>query len=158
MKKLLLIRHAKATHEDGYSDFERPLTGAGIQGAESMAERLLEQGIIPQSFFTSPSLRTHSTANIFSEKLKLGAATIIKEIYDAADSTLIRVINGLPEDQDFVALVGHNPSVSQVLFTLTNDLKDVPPGTVALIEFDVDSWQEITEDTGKITYYDNPKL
>jgi phosphohistidine phosphatase len=54
--------------------------------------------------------------------------------------------------------VGHNPAVSQILYTLSGATEDVPPGTVALIEFDLDNWQEIYEDSGKLTYYDNPKI
>ncbi|OOQ56887.1 SixA phosphatase family protein [Mucilaginibacter pedocola] len=158
MKKLLLIRHAKATQESGYTDFERPLTDKGVKGAEAMAQHLLEKGIIPQAFVTSPALRTHTTANIFTDTLKLNESTIIKDIYEAGESTLLRVISELPADQDFIALVGHNPAVAQVLYTLSSALKEVPPGTVALIEFDLDSWQEIYEDSGKLTYYDNPKL
>jgi phosphohistidine phosphatase len=78
MKTLLLVRHAKATHESGYSDFERPLTEKGIHGAEKMAKHLQEKGIIPQLFVTSPALRTHQTANIFTDTLKLAPATINK--------------------------------------------------------------------------------
>lgn len=158
MKKLLLIRHAKATHESGYTDFERPLTEKGIHSAEAMAQHLQQEGIVPQLFVTSPALRTHTTANIFTDTLKLAPATIIKAIYDAGEITLMRVITELPADQDFVALVGHNPAVAQILYTLSGALKEVPPGTVALIEFDLESWDEIYEDSGKLVYYDNPKI
>jgi phosphohistidine phosphatase len=158
MKTLLLVRHAKATHESGYSDFERPLTEKGIHGAEKMAKHLQEKCIIPQLFVTSPALRTHQTANIFTDTLKLAPATINKGIYDAGETTLMKIINELPNDLDFIALVGHNPAVSQILYTLSGATEDVPPGTVALIEFDLDNWQEIYEDSGKLTYYDNPKI
>lgn len=158
MKKLLLIRHAKATHESGYDDFERPLTEKGIAGATKMALQLQESSIIPQMIVSSPALRTHQTANIFTDSLKLAPATIINAIYEAGESTLLRLINELPADVDFIGLVGHNPAVSQVLYTLSGELKDVPPGTVALIEFNLNTWEEIYEDSGKLTYYDDPKL
>jgi phosphohistidine phosphatase len=90
--------------------------------------------------------------------LKLAPSTIIKAIYDAGETTLMRIINDLPADQDFIALVGHNPAVEQILYTLSGTIKEVPPGTVALIEFNLDTWEEIYEDSGKLTYYDNPKL
>ncbi|AMR32080.1 hypothetical protein A0256_11940 [Mucilaginibacter sp. PAMC 26640] len=158
MKKLLLIRHAKATQESGYSDFERPLTETGIADATTMAQHLKEQGIVPQLFVSSPALRTHTTANIFADTLALPPADINKAIYDAGEPTLVRVINELPDDRDFVAVVGHNPAVAQVLYLLSGQIKEVPPGTVSLIEFELNSWQEIYEDSGKLIYYDNPKL
>jgi phosphohistidine phosphatase len=158
MKKLLLVRHAKATHESGYSDFERPLTDKGIEGAQNMANHLQKQSIKPQIMVTSPALRTHTTANIFTDTLGIPPATIDKAVYDAAQSTLLRIISSFPQEYDFIGLVGHNPAIAEVLYTLSGALKEVPPGTVALIEFDVESWEEIHEDSGKLTYYDNPKI
>ena len=157
MKQLLLIRHAKASHESGYTDFERPLTEKGVKNAREIAQNLQKNGIKPQLLVTSPALRTHTTANIFTETLGLAEPMINKVIYDASEDTLLRVINELPDEQDFIALVGHNPSINQILYTLTGQHKEVHPGTVALIEFDANNWQEITTDTGKLTYYDDPK-
>jgi phosphohistidine phosphatase len=157
MKQLLLIRHAKATHESGYTDFERPLTEKGIKNANTIAGRLHERGIKPQLLVTSPALRTHTTANIFTEKLDITSPIINKAIYDASEDTLLRLISELPDEQDFIALVGHNPGISQILHTLSGEYKDVHPGTAVIIEFDTNSWQEITGDTGKLTYYDDPK-
>lgn len=69
MKKLLLIRHAKAVHDNAYDDFERPLRHRGIRDAQSMAEALLKEKIVPQVLVTSPAIRTLATADIFSEFL-----------------------------------------------------------------------------------------
>jgi phosphohistidine phosphatase len=157
MKKLLLIRHAKATHESGYVDFERPLTDKGFEQAELMATRLQAENIQPQTLVASPSLRTLSTANVFSQILGLKQAITYKEIYDASESALLKVIYELPNDKDFIALVGHNPSVSQVLYYLSGAIKEVPPCSVALIEFELDTWAEIYEQTGKLTFYSTPK-
>jgi phosphohistidine phosphatase len=157
MKQLLLIRHAKASHESGYTDFERPLTEKGVKNAHEIAQNLQKNGIKPQLLVTSPALRTHTTANIFTETLGLAEPMINKVIYDASEDTLLRVINELPDEQDFIALVGHNPGINQILYTLTGEHKEVHPGTAALIEFEADSWQEVSADTGKLTYYDDPK-
>ena len=158
MKKLLLIRHAKAVQESGYDDFERPLTDKGKEDAEDMALHVKEKGIIPQQFVSSPALRTHTTANIFTKALLLPPADINKAIYDASEPTLMRAINELPADINFIGLVGHNPAIAQILYTLSGAIKEAPPGMVALIEFDLNSWEEIYEDSGKLTYYDNPKI
>jgi phosphohistidine phosphatase len=39
MKKLLLIRHAKAEKDTGAKDFDRPLKYIGMQDAAFMADR-----------------------------------------------------------------------------------------------------------------------
>jgi phosphohistidine phosphatase len=80
-----------------------------------------------------------------------------KAIYDASENTLLKVIDELPNDKDFIALVGHNPGISQILYYLSGAIKDVPPCSVALIEFDLDTWAEIFEQTGKLTFYSTPK-
>jgi phosphohistidine phosphatase len=157
MKKLLLIRHAKATHETSYTDFERPLTDKGFKQAELMVERVQENQIQPQVLVASPSLRTISTANIFTQALGLPQAITNKDIYDASESTLLQVIFNLPDEHDFIALVGHNPGISQVLYYLSGAIKDVPPCAVALIEFEADSWNELHEVSGKLTHYHTPK-
>lgn len=157
MKKLLLIRHAKATHETGYIDFERPLQERGLQDAAIMATRLKEQDIMPQILVSSPALRTLSTANVFSQHLAIPQLQTNKAIYEATTSALAKIINALPNEYDFIALVGHNPGISDLLYYLTGEIKDVPTCAMMLIEFDTDSWMEIIEDAGKLVYYDYPK-
>jgi phosphohistidine phosphatase len=153
MKKLLLIRHAKATHETGFADFERPLTDKGLKQAELMAVRLQENSIQPQLLVASPALRTLSTANVLSQALGLPQATTNPDIYDASESTLLKVIYNLPDNTDFIALVGHNPGISQVLYYFSGAVKDVPPCAIALIEFEAESWNELYEQSGKLTHY-----
>lgn len=157
MKKLLLIRHAKATHETGYIDFERPLQERGLQDAAIMAGRLKEKNLIPQILVASPALRTLSTANVFSQHLAVTQLQTNKDIYEATTLALIKVINSLPDEYDFIGLVGHNPGMSDLLYYLTRQLHDVPTCAMMLIEFDTDSWMEIIEDAGKLVYYDYPK-
>jgi phosphohistidine phosphatase len=157
MKKLLLIRHAKATHDSGFADFERPLTDKGFIQAEIMAARLQANNIQPQLLLASPSLRTLSTANVFSQTLGLQQAVTDKDIYDATLSTLLQVIHKLPENESFIAIVGHNPGISEAVYYLSGNIKDVPPGSVALVEFHLDEWNEIHEKSGKLTFYDTPK-
>ena len=157
MKKLLLIRHAKATHETGYIDFERPLQERGLLDAAIMAERLKEKNLIPQILVASPALRTLSTSNVFAQHLAIPQPQTNRAIYEATTIELVKVINALPNEYNFIALVGHNPGMSDLLYYLTGQLQDVPTCAMMLIEFDVDSWMEIIEDAGKLVYYDYPK-
>ena len=157
MKKLLLIRHAKAEKETGGKDFDRPLKYPGIQDARFMADRIIEKGFTPQLIVTSPALRTKTTAEIFADTLKLADPTAEKSIYEASQQTWLKVINRLPDQYDFVAVVGHNPGVADILYYLTGQSREVHTSTTALVEFDVDSWAAISGDTGTLTYYSSPK-
>ena len=157
MKRLLLIRHAKAEKETSVKDINRPLKYIGIQDARFMAERVKENSLIPQLIVTSPALRTKTTAEIFADHLLLPDPEINKAIYEASQQTLLRVINQLPNQYNFIALVGHNPGISQILYYLTGESREVHTSTVALIEFEIDDWKAISGDTGKLAYYSSPK-
>lgn len=156
MKKLLLIRHAKAEHDNYNADFERPLTEKGIRDATIMAQRLVAEGIKPQLIMASPALRTHTTANIFSEHLLDHEVETDKKIYNASENALLQIINSLPDERDFIAIVGHNPGITQILYYLTGIVKDVSPGAVALIEFEEEEWNALSMEMGKLTYYSEP--
>jgi len=156
MKKLLLVRHAKATHDNGYIDFERPLKKSGIQDATVMAQRLLAENIIPKLIVSSPSLRTISTADIFSQHLAVAAPITNDRIYEASEITLLHIIDQFPDEHEFIALVGHNPGIAEMLYYFTGKAKDVKPGAVALIGFEIDSWKEVSMNNGELLYYSEP--
>ncbi len=157
MKKLLLIRHAKATHESGYIDFERPLTQSGLQDAATMAGRLKQYTYTPQLLLSSPALRTISTANVFSQHLAVPVAEEIKRIYEADEHDLVEIVEQLPNEYDFIGLVGHNPGISQLLYYLSGQIQDMPTCALALMEFNIDKWTDIKTDSGKLVYFDYPK-
>jgi phosphohistidine phosphatase len=157
MKKLLLIRHAKATHESGYVDFDRPLKQSGMQDSVLMATLLKGQLQIPQIIITSPALRTKTTAEIFANHFKLPVPGEDKRIYEASENTWVKVINSLPDEHDFIGIVGHNPGISQILYYLTSQLKEMPTCAVAVITFENDTWQSISEEDGKLVHFDSPK-
>jgi phosphohistidine phosphatase len=157
MKKLLLIRHAKAEKEVTARDIDRPLKYPGIQDARFMADRIKEKGIIPQYIVTSPALRTKTTAEIFADALNLPDPKSEKAIYEASQQTWLKVINKLPDEYNFIAAVGHNPGISDILYYLTGESKEVHTCTVALIELEADKWEEVSGDSGKLTYYSSPK-
>ena len=156
MKKLLLIRHAKASHQNGMDDFERPLKPSGIQDATVMAQRLHSHHIIPQHIISSPALRTITTANIFAEHLGTYTVETIDKIYEASQNTLFKTIAKLPDEWNFIALVGHNPGIAEILYYLTDKVKNVATGAVAFIDLEVDKWAEISKGNGNLLYYDEP--
>ena len=157
MKKLLLIRHAKAEKETLGKDIDRPLKYTGIQDATFMAERIKEKGLVPQLIITSPALRTKTTAEIFADQFKLPDPQSNKSIYEASQQTWLKVINQLPGEYDYVALVGHNPGISQIIYYLTGDTREVHTSTTAVIEFETDDWAAISEDSGTLAYFGWPK-
>ena len=157
MKKLLLIRHAKAVHDLNYDDFERPLKLSGIKDAELMAVRLKANQLIPQQLVASPALRTRSTADIFAAFLSLPGPLLDTRIYEAGPITLLEVINEFNNQYDFIALVGHNPTMEQIVSYLCNVRVEFPTCAIALLEFELDDWAEISAQTGNLSWFSEPK-
>ena len=157
MKKLLLIRHAKAVHDLNYDDFERPLKLSGIRDAEMMAVRLKANGFVPQEVVASPALRTRSTADIFAAFLTIPGPILDTRIYEAGPITLMDVINDFDNEKDFIALVGHNPAMEQIVSYLSGKQVDFVTCTIALLEFDLDDWAEISSQNGRLSWFSIPR-
>jgi phosphohistidine phosphatase len=158
MKKLMVVRHAKSDWGDAnLSDFDRPLNARVLNTAPEMAGRLLQKCIVPQYLISSPALRAKTTANIFADKLGLAEPKYNNAIYEARYTDLLQVVNSLPDAYGYVAMFGHNPGLSDLIYHLTGDLVNMPTCAVVVISFDTDSWKMVSGNTGSITYYDYPK-
>jgi phosphohistidine phosphatase len=158
MKKLLLIRHAEAESNAANGDFERSLSAKGKTDVTQLAQRLKIENLLPQHIVSSPALRTTQTANILVQELQLPQPQFKPDIYEASEKTLLQAVNRLPDSADFAALIGHNPGLSYLLLKLTGKVRDVPPCTSVVVVFeDADYWQEVSHDSGVITYYSTPQ-
>ena len=160
-KKLLIVRHAKAEDADFQkADFKRSLSTRGKNDIPKMAARLVRKGIIPQRFISSPALRAISTARYFAIEMGLVPLEIIQdpEIYDALTFNLLEMINKLDDDTDFVALFGHNPSITQLVNHLCDEhIDNIPTCGMALMDFPFDTWKMLSMGTGVLVYFDFPK-
>lgn len=155
----MLIRHAKSDWSHaGLSDYDRPLNERGKKNAPEMASRLKEKGLIPEHIVSSGAKRAKSTAKIFAEKLNIQEIEYDERIYAASEYDLLRVINDLPDRYAFVAVFGHNPTITELSNHLADAyLSNIPTCGLAFIEFPLDTWAEISGGTGKLILYDYPK-
>jgi phosphohistidine phosphatase len=156
MKKLLLVRHAKAEKDTTGKDFDRPLKYIGMQDAGFMADRIKERSLIPELIITSPAQRAKTTAEIFADHLGLPEPGTNKAVYEASEKTLLKIINEFPDQCNFIGLVGHNPGIAYILQYLTGQTKEVHTSTVALIDFEIDDWASVSKGLGNLAYYSSP--
>ncbi|WP_295773225.1 histidine phosphatase family protein [uncultured Mucilaginibacter sp.] len=157
MKKLLLIRHAEALPHSEKGDYHRPLSKKGEADVKDLAQKLGANNLVPEQIICSAALRTQTTANILATAFNMNNLKATEAIYEASEHTLLREINHFSNAYDFTAMVGHNPGIAYLLLNLTGKVRDVPPCTAITIVFeDADSWQEITHESGVITWYATP--
>lgn len=159
MKKLTLIRHAKSDWSvAALPDRERALNKRGRLAAVIMGQRLSKRAAFPDLLLSSPARRCRETA-----QLLMGAAdgwlsiTYVDQLYAASVETLAAVIRGCPE-QHHVALLGHNPELSELARWLCAAAPvRLPTGAVLVLQLAIEHWADIHDGCGEILSYDYPK-
>lgn len=161
MKTLLLVRHAKSSWADqGLDDFDRPLNDRGKKDAPEMAKRLNEKNIVIDLIISSPAKRARRTAKIFAEELDLKKKEVefFDNLYMAGPSVFQKTIAALSDKLDTVALVAHNPGITEFANTLTHvRIDNIPTTGVFAIQADTDSWKNFSEAPKSFLFFDFPK-
>lgn len=160
-KKLFLIRHGKSDWGDaGLKDFDRPLNSRGKANATEMAKRLVNQQLFPDLIVSSPAKRALSTAKYFAKEWDIDENHIQLDvnIYEAGLKTLLKAINDFNNEQDIVAIFGHNPGFTDLANYLSSGhIYNMPTSSIVYLEFPFDDWKLISNDTAKVVLFDYPK-
>src|SRR5437762_3573317 len=123
---LYLIRHADAVPRGsgGFDDWSRPLTDAGQDQARRLGEWLKRLQVRLDAVVTSPLVRARQTTEVFVPQLAEPQPAI--EVFDGLgeDMRPRRVARYLEQlRQRSVALVGHEPAMSEFLAWLIGSKK-----------------------------------
>jgi phosphohistidine phosphatase len=116
---LYLVRHAVAYDRDPSrwpDDADRPLTPEGEREFAKAARGLPRVAKPPERVLSSPFPRAWRTAEILSEEA--GWPPPERFEYLEADRPVAPVLGGLPADMSSVALVGHEPGMSELAWLL----------------------------------------
>ncbi len=149
MKTLLLLRHAKSSwKEAGQADHSRPLNKRGLRDAPRIGALLGTQKIEPELIVSSSAVRALLTAEAVAEALDI-EIPLIKEdaLYLASSSAYIQCARYVDQGVQSILMVGHNPGISDLLFTLTGCDDPMPTAALAQIEFPIDDWKELSLET-----------
>ena len=149
MHQLIIVRHASASWDPIYkSDFERPLKKDGISDTSLISEFLLKKNFLPDHIISSTAVRTTETAEQIIKKINYkNKFETIDEIYNSTYQNLIKCISKVKSKYKSLMLIGHNPSVTEVINYFCNNAKidNVPTCGVAIINFECD-WENIKSD------------
>ena len=169
MKTLGIFRHAKSDWNDArLRDFDRPLNKRGRKGAEIMGQHIREHGIDWQRILASPAVRVTQTIEIASQAVgKAPAVAWDRRIYLANSATLMDILRDQAGDPASILLIGHNPGLEDLIFDLVPDdgsspLRDIveekfPTAAYAVLELDVDDWQDIDEHCARLVHLVRPR-
>jgi phosphohistidine phosphatase len=161
MKRLVLVRHAKAVQWGYNDDFNRELTERGERDASRVSNHLVTLGIIPDLIISSPASRALQTAVIFAGQLHFPQKDLINKhelYYGLTTGELMDFIHTMPEETTCVFLFGHNPSFEYYARNLCRSFNgDMPTSSAVVIDFNVNLWKEVTSRSGLLFGRFNPK-
>lgn len=161
MKTIYLIRHAKSScSEIGMSDFDRPLNKRGKKDLPFMANRLKEFGVTPDLILSSPAKRAKKTTKEIAQALDFDEKNIVykESLYDSSYTNYRYILDSLDDKINTVFIVAHNPTLTDVGEKLSGAiLTNIPTCSIVAMEFDVDNFRDIEEESGKILFFDYPK-
>jgi len=166
MRRLFLIRHAKAQPSIGSSDYERTLTDRGRKDARRVAAALAGRRVLPDVLVHSGAARAKETAEILAGAWPRGVE--LQEdpaLYDATQTTLFACVRALSNAHPRVGLVGHNPGLGELAVALAGsgahpELRHLaakyPTGAVAVLDFSVRHWEDVEHNSAMLALYLTP--
>ncbi|MGC6517969.1 MAG: SixA phosphatase family protein [Candidatus Puniceispirillaceae bacterium] len=151
MLTLYLVRHAKA-EPIADSDEERTLTASGKDDATHLGALFKDKLSQPDNILCSTALRTRQTLTIMKDSgLCCDDITFDSALYHASASYLWQSVQMLNVSKAMI--VAHNPALAILMNRLVDgehlapELMHFPTGAIAVISFEADSFNMITDNT-----------
>ncbi len=145
MKTLLIMRHAKSSwNYPELADYDRPLNARGKRDAPRMGQYLRQEELIPDRILTSSAKRARKTANKVAKLCGYtGKVKKLDALYDTVPGVYFEILQALPDTYERVMVVGHNPTMEQLVTHLTGEIKRMPTAAIAHIELAIQSWKTL---------------
>lgn len=165
MKQLYIVRHGDAqTPYQAASDFARLLTSGGEQAVKRVARWLTRQPdwVAPQRIACSAAPRARRTAELLAERWGVLPEALFRyrRLYEGRSADYLHVMTrSWPDEVSCAMIVGHNPTVSELLAELLGAKQgeyQMRKGDVARLGFELPSdapWQELYVATGRLECY-----
>ena len=168
MKTLYLLRHAKSSWADpSLADHDRPLNGRGRRAAKLMGAYLREGDHRPDLVLCSTAARTRETlADVMVELDVEPEIDWDGDLYLAAPHQMLDLLRAVPDTVESVLMVGHNPGTAILADVLCADgdaaaldlmRTRFPTAALAIIDLEVDRWEEVRDDCGRLRTFTRPR-
>lgn len=178
MRRLLLLRHAKTEHDaPSGQDQDRRLDDRGRLDAAAIGTWIGRHPPLPDAVLVSTAVRARQTWEIAGQAMKdaLREQDAAKwdvefhdEIYGAEPAQLLGIVRMAEvSDPKILMLVGHNPGMHELALMLAGSgdaagkqaLQDnLPTAGLAILDFAIDDWSEVSFRSGKLVRFTSPKL
>ena len=149
MKTLLILRHAKSSWKDtSLADHDRPLNKRGKQDAPRMGKFLRTQNLVPNRIISSTAKRARKTATAVAKACRYkNKIELTSEFYHAGPGAYLAVLQNVPDDDQPVMVVGHNPGMEALVAHLTGRMETMPTAALAHVALPIEKWVELDYET-----------
>jgi phosphohistidine phosphatase len=121
---LVLLRHAKAA-DQGVTDAARPLAPRGLRDAAAAGRWLAGHSLVPDHAIVSDAVRAVQTWQAAAAELTPSPpVTVDPRIYENTVEAVLAVLHDAPETAGTVLLVGHNPTMQDLVLALEDSNGD----------------------------------
>ena len=168
IKRLVIMRHAKADWPGGIEDHERPLEERGHREAPLAGKWLVKHNIGPDFILCSSALRTRQTCTWVCSELGDKAPTPKLEdgLYAASALRMLTVVNHVPDTVTTLMLIAHMPGVQDLAMHLASRDSDhdaymdaatrYPTSALTVLETET-SWSELDGQDARLTRFKVPR-
>lgn len=159
-RRLVLVRHGQAVHDDAVDDHERPLTARGRRDAVALGRWLDDVVGALEVVLCSSSARTVQTWGLAAGVLAdAPGADVRDELYLGSPGTLLAAVRSTPPDAGTVVVVGHEPVQSTLAAALAGPgsspqaltalAAGFSPGAVAVLAV-AGEWADLAPDCARL--------
>ncbi|MFI7674938.1 SixA phosphatase family protein [Actinophytocola sp. NPDC049390] len=132
-RTLVVIRHAKSDWSHDVADDQRPLNPRGRREAPLIGQWVAEHVGAVDLVLCSTAVRARETFT--RSGLATGEVRYDERVYAASHQDLMSVVDEVPDDLGTVALVGHNPGLSELVGVLTGEPVELKTSAIAVVSW-----------------------
>ena len=170
MKRLYLLRHAKAVSPDpALEDFDRELAVRGVHDGAGMARYLRKNEMRPDLILASSAARTRQTAELVLREMET-EIEYRDTLYLAEPGKILATIHAAPAKCQSIMVVGHNPGLEALAGILAREPvrrkerarlgeleEKFPTAALAVLDFEVGRWRDVSPGEGKLIDFVRPR-
>ncbi|QTE30740.1 SixA phosphatase family protein [Pengzhenrongella sicca] len=161
IRRLVLLRHAKAESGGREADELRPLALAGRRQSTRVGASLAAADLIPELVLCSSAVRARQTWELV--RIGLGDVeselVVLDSLYEAGVAEVLAQVREVDERVRTVLVVGHEPTISAVAVALASEQSDedatmhvetgVSTATYAVLEL-AGTWAELARRSARL--------
>ena len=165
MRRLMLLRHAKAAPPDGLADLDRPLTKRGKAAAARMAAYLEAEQLFPDLALVSPARRTRETWDPVPSRLSDVPVRFESRLYEAPAERLFALVREVEPGVRGLLMIGHNPGFEDLAkllvgygdrYAFARMGQNFPTAALAVIDVDGEDWSGLKPGSGRLERFVTP--